>query len=153
MELKKIIIIFFFINFLSHLNAEMTEPSKDILPYDVVKIQLDALKKNNQSERDLGIKQVWLFAHPENKKITGPYERFKAMIYGEQYKILLNHSSHKINLIMNSKDKYIYRVEILTKNKQLFFYEWHVKKGSEVNCKKCWFTSSVSIPIDQGNTI
>ena len=45
MELKKIIIIFFFINFLSHLNAEMTEPSKDILPYDVVKIQLDALKK------------------------------------------------------------------------------------------------------------
>ena len=153
MELKKIIIIFLFTNFFNHINAEMIEPSKNILPYDVVKIQLDALKKNKQSEKDLGVRQAWIFAHPDNKKITGPYERFRVMIYGEQYRILLNHSSHKINLIMNSKDKHIYRVEILTKNKKLFFYEWHVKKGSEDNCKECWFTSSVSIPVDQGNTI
>ena len=75
------------------------------------------------------------------------------MLYGEQYKILINHNSNKINLIMNTSDKYIYRVEILTKDKQLFYYEWHVKKGSSIECKDCWFTSAVSIPIDQGNTI
>ncbi len=27
------------------------------------------------------------------------------------------------------------------------------KKPSEKNCKNCWFTSAVSIPMDQGNTI
>ena len=39
------------------------------------------------------------------------------------------------------------------KDKQLLFYEWHVQKASEKNCKDCWFTSGVSMPMDQGNTI
>jgi len=122
-----------------------------LLPYDVVKIQLEALKNNNKN--DEGIKQTWLFAHPDNKKITGPYERFRIMIYGAQYRPLLNHSSHKINLLMNTPNKHIFKIEILAKDKKLLFYEWHVQKASEKNCKDCWFTSGVSMPMDQGNTI
>ena len=117
----------------------------------MVKIQLQALKNNNKN--DDGIKVTWLFAHPDNKKVTGPYERFRIMIYGQQYRQLLNHDSHKINLIMNSPNKYMFRIKILTKDKQLLFYEWHVQKATEENCIDCWFTTAVSIPIDQGNTI
>ena len=151
MELKKILILLILILLNTSVYAELTKPNKKLEPYDVVKIQLEALKNNN--EDDNGIKQTWLFAHPDNKKITGPYERFRIMIYGQQYKFLLNHSSHKINLITNSPNRFIYRIEILSDKKQLFFYEWHVQKGSEEKCKNCWFTSAVSIPIDQGNTI
>ena len=151
MELKKILILFILILLNTSVYAELTKPNKKLEPYDVVKIQLEALKNNNKD--DNGIKQTWLFAHPDNKKITGPYERFRIMIYGQQYKFLLNHSSHKINLITNSPNRFIYRIEILSDKKQLFFYEWHVQKGSEEKCKNCWFTSAVSIPIDQGNTI
>ena len=75
------------------------------------------------------------------------------MIYGQQYKYLINHSSHKINLISNTSKSYIYRIEILTNDKKLFFYEWHVQKGSDKDCTNCWFTSAVSQPFDQGNTI
>ena len=153
MELKKIITVLVVFIFTSYLNAEIIKPASDLTPYDVVKIQLNALKKNNKSKEDLGIQQVWMFAHPKNKKVTGPYERFKIMIYGEQYKILLNHISHKINLMMSTQDKYIYKVEVLAKDKKLFFYEWHVEKGSEEECKNCWYTTAVSIPVDQGNTI
>ena len=151
MELKKILTLLILILLNTSVYAELTEPNKRLEPYDVVKIQLEALKNNNKD--DNGIKQTWLFAHPDNKKITGPYERFRIMIYGQQYKFLLNHSSHKINLITNSPSRFIYRIEILSDKKQLFFYEWHVQKGSEEKCKNCWFTSAVSIPIDQGNTI
>ena len=151
MELKKILILLILILLNTSVYAELTKPNKKLEPYDVVKIQLEALKNNN--EDDNGIKQTWLFAHPDNKKITGPYERFRIMIYGQQYKFLLNHSSHKINLITNSPNRFIYRIEILSDKKQLFFYEWHVQKGSEEKCKNCWFTSAVSIPVDQGNTI
>ncbi len=97
--------------------------------------------------------QTWLFAHPDNKKVTGPYERFRIMIYGQQYKYLINHSSHKINLISNTTNSYIYRIEILTNDKKLFFYEWQVQKGNDADCKDCWFTSAVSMPVDQGSTI
>ena len=151
MELKKIVLFFIFTLYFGQLNAELIKPSKEFNPYDVVKIQLKALKNNN--EKDQGIRQTWLFAHPDNKKVTGPYERFRIMIYGKQYKYLINHSSHKINLISNSSNTYTYRIEILTNDKKLFFYEWQVQKGSEDNCKNCWFTSAVSLPVDQGNTI
>ena len=151
MELKKFLILLILILLNTSVYAELTKPNKKLEPYDVVKIQLEALKNNNKD--DNGIKQTWLFAHPDNKKITGPYERFRIMIYGQQYKFLLNHSSHKINLITNSPNRFIYRIEILSEKKQLFFYEWHVQKGSEEKCKNCWFTSAVSIPVDQGNTI
>ena len=153
MELKKIALVIIFLFISKAINAEIIKPVNNLLPYDVLKIQLTALQNNEQLQNDDGIKQVWLFAHPKNKKITGPYERFRIMIYGEQYRILLDHSSHKINLIMNSENKYVYRVEILSKDKQLFFYEWHVEKGDEGSCKGCWFTSAVSVPVDQGNTI
>jgi len=153
MELKKFFFILFIFNITSFLNAEIVKPSKNFTPYDVIKIQLNALKNNNKLTNDLGIKQVWIFAHPENKKVTGPYERFRIMIYGAQYRYLLNHTSHKIDLMTNTPQKNIYKVEILTKEKKLFFYEWHVKKGDEKNCKDCWFTSAVSIPVDQGNSI
>ena len=151
MELKKILIIITFILFFSSLNANPITPNEKLLPYDVVKIQLEALKNNNKN--DDGIKVTWLFAHPNNKKATGHYERFRIMIYGQQYQQLLNHDSHKITLIMNTPSKHMFKIEILTKDKQLLFYEWYVEKATEENCNNCWFTSAVSIPIDQGNTI
>ena len=151
MELKKVFLFIIIILFSNKLNTEIVNPNEKLLPFDVVKIQLEALKNNN--ENDNGIEQTWLFAHPENKKITGPYARFRIMIYGDQYRSLLNHSSHKIDLMMNTPKKYIFKVEVLAKNKKLFIYEWHVEKASEKNCKNCWFTSAVSMPMDQGNTI
>jgi len=151
MELKKIIVTIFFVGLIGSAKAEMIKPAENLSAYDVIKIQLNALKNNDDD--DTGIKQTWLFAHPDNKKITGPYERFRIMIYGVQYRSLLNHSSHKINLIMNTPNKHIFKIEILAKDKKLLFYEWHVQKASEKNCKDCWFTSGVSMPMDQGNTI
>ena len=151
MELKKIHIVFYLVFSFSTSNADIITPSKNLSAYDVVKIQLEALKKNNKDND--GIKQTWLFAHPDNKKYTGPYERFKIMLLGEQYKFLINHSSHKINLLSNSPNTFIYKIEIIANDKQLFFYEWHVQKGSDDKCNDCWFTSAVSQPFEQGNTI
>ena len=121
MELKNFFITIFILIFTSSVFAEEIRPNKSLTPYDVVKIQLDALKKNDLN--DQGIKQTWLFAHPNNKKVTGPYERFRIMMYGQQYRFLLNHSSHKIDLLMNTPNKFIYKIKILAKDKKLFFYE------------------------------
>ena len=151
MELKKFLILFIFIFLTNSVYAELTEPNVRLQPYDVVKIQLEALKNND--EKDNGIKQTWLFAHPDNKKMTGPYPRFRIMLYDDNYRILINHFSHNINLIMSTDDKYIYGVKVLSDDKKQFFYEWHVSKGDEKNCADCWFTTAVSMPFDQGNSI
>ncbi len=44
-------------------NAEIIKPAENLSAYDVIKIQLNALKNND--DKDNGIKQTWIFAHPE----------------------------------------------------------------------------------------
>ena len=151
MELKKLYFIVVIIFCGTDLLAENVKPNKNLSPYDVVKIQLEALKNNDKDDK--GIEQTWIFAHPNNKKMTGPYSKFRTMLYDVHYRILLNHFSHEINLIMNTQNKYIYGVKILSKEKKQFFYEWHLDRGSEAGCVNCWFTSAVSMPTDQGNSI
>ena len=153
MELKKYFIIIILLNFTNILYANTIQPTKNLSAYDVVKIQLDALKNNKESKKNDGIKQTWIFAHPENKKFTGPYKKFEKMILGKQYRILLNHISHKINLITESKNKNIYSIELIAKNKIIYSYEWHLEIGSTEKCNNCWFTTIVSPPINKGNTI
>ena len=153
MELKKYFIFIIILNFTNFLYADIIKPAKNLTAYDVIKIQLNALKENNKPNKNSGIKQTWMFAHPQNKKITGPYERFQKMLLGDQYNVLLNHESHKIKLIMNSKNKYIYNVELISSDKKMYFYEWHLEKSTIKNCNSCWFTTIVSPPIEKGNII
>ena len=153
MELKKFFILIILSNFTNFLYADIIKPTKNLSAYDVIKIQLDALKKNNKPNKNSGIKQTWIFAHPENKKITGPYERFKNMLLGDQYNVLINHESHKIKLITNSKNKYIYNIELISSDKKMYFYEWHLEKSTTMNCINCWFTTNVSPPINKGKII
>ena len=153
MELKKYFILIILLNFTNFLYADIVKPTKNLTAYDVIKIQLNTLKKNDEPNKNSGIKQTWVFAHPENKKFTGPYKRFEKMLLGNQYNALINHESHKIKLIMNSKNKYIYNVELISSNKMMYFYEWHLEKSTTKKCNNCWFTTNVSPPTDKGNII
>ena len=152
MELKKYLIIIIIFNFTNFSFADI-KPAENLTAYDVVKIQLNALKNNNKPSKNAGILQTWVFAHPENKKFTGPYDSFEKMLLGDQYNFLLNHDSHKIKLIMGSKDNYIYNIELISKEKKMYFYKWHLEKSTIDECNNCWFTTIVSPPIDKGNTI
>ena len=86
MELKKILLSIFFVGLISSAKADIIKPAENLSAYDVIKIQLDALKNND--DKDNGIKQTWLFAHPENKKYTGPLGRFVSMIRSNPYDVL-----------------------------------------------------------------
>ena len=130
--------------------AEEIYPDQNLKPMDVIKIQLDALKNNDKPKMDSGIKQTWLFAHPRNKMVTGPYPRFRIMLYDPHYRILINHSSHNINLLQESENRYVFGVNIVSEEQQNFYYEWQIEKGSEENCQNCWFTSAVSYPQVRG---
>ena len=73
-------IILLLLIFTSISKADILKPNKDILPSEVVKIQLTGLQNNDSDFEDGGIEQTWNFAHPNNKKVTGPLVNFKRMI-------------------------------------------------------------------------
>ena len=76
--------------------AELINPSSDIKPAEVVKIQLTGLQNNDSRFKDSGIEQTWNFAHPNNRKVTGPLDNFKRMLKGDSYQMMIDHLSHTI---------------------------------------------------------
>ena len=147
------IIIIFFCN-ISLLKADLLTPNDSILPDEVIKIQLDALMNNDGDFKDSGIEQTWNFAHPNNKKVTGPLENFKRMIKGDTYQMMLNHLSHSITQL-GSGDKWAqFEVVILDKDKIYHKFNWQVEKYTQDGeLKDCWLTTMVSNPIPLGSSI
>ena len=135
-------------------NAELIKPSSNIEPYKVVKIQLSSLMKNNYPNKDSGIEQTWEFAHPNNQKYTGPLEKFKIMLKGESYKMLLNHLDHKIVAVQVGNGFADYEVTVLDVEKKYYKFNWRVEKYQlDGNLKNCWLTTMVSQPIPLGSSI
>ena len=158
MMLKKLHLTFSFILFYFSttvtLNAELINPSSLIKPKEVVRIQLTGLMNNDNQFQDSGIEQTWNFAHPENKKNTGPLPNFKIMIKGRSYEMLLNHLSHTITEL-GSGDKWAqFEVIILDKNKIYHKFNWQVEKYTKDGpLKDCWLTTVVSSPVSLGSSI
>ena len=156
--LKKLPIIFkIFILLListSISKADLLKPNSNIEPSEVVKIQLIGLQKNDLGYMDSGIEQTWNFAHPNNKRVTGPLDNFKRMIKGDAYQMMLNHLSHTITQLRIDDNWAQFEVVILDKNKIYHKFNWQVEKYNlEGALKDCWLTTMVSNPIPLGSSI
>jgi hypothetical protein len=132
----------------------LIKPNSSLKPIEVLNIQLNSLQRNNIPFNDAGIEQVWEFAHPNNKQITGPLEKFKKMIYSDNYKILIFHIKSEITIISESENKNVYKVSVLTKDKKKYYYIWQIEKVKEEgNLINCWMTTMVSNPEYVGEII
>ena len=152
----KIFFKFFLFYFLSTniVYADLIKPSSYLKPMEVLSIQLNSLKNNNFPYKDAGIEQTWEFAHPSNKKITGPLSKFKKMIYSESYNVLISHENNRITLLSESINKSVYKVFILSKEKKKYYYIWQIEKVLlDGNLKNCWMTTYVSSPKYLGDVI
>tara|TARA_A100000164_G_C21713465_1_gene679382 strand:+ start:361 stop:822 length:462 start_codon:yes stop_codon:yes gene_type:complete len=139
-------LILFFLS-VSSLHSQLVKPNEIIKPLQVIEIQLNGLK-NNDSSKDNGIEQTWEFAHPNNRIFTGPLDRFKEMIKGESYKMLLNHIDHEIKEVYAEDAIAVYEVIIVDSSKRYFKFKWQVEKYvGEGPLKNCWLTTVVSQPM------
>ena len=147
------IILFFFLLIKPSL-SEILKPSIEIEPKQVIKIQLTALMENDNPYKDIGIEQTWEFAHPNNRKMTGPLERFKNMIKTDSYSMLLDHSNHEISEVYMSNKVATFEVTVMDREKKYYKFKWQVEKyNGEGVLKDCWLTSAVSQPMPIGSSI
>jgi hypothetical protein len=153
LPLASSILVIFFFNILSS-KADLRIPKNTILPTEVIKIQLIGLMNNDKGFEDSGIEQTWNFAHPTNKKNTGPLPNFKRMIKGNSYKMLIDHLSHTITKIGSGDNWAQFEVIILDKDKIYHKFNWQVEKYViEGPLQDCWLTTMVSSPIPLGSSI
>ena len=134
--------------------ADLIKPNIGIDPNQVVLIQLNGLKKNNVPDTDHGIKQTWEFAHPSNRKYTGPLTKFTNMLKSESYRMLLDHIENSIVEVFKSNNQYGFEVTILGKDKYYYKFQWVVEKYYQDGpLKDCWLTTSVSSPLSLVSSI
>ena len=124
----------------------------NVLPNDifsaseVIEIQMSALQTNSASNNE-GIYQCWLFAHPENKKYTGPFPNFMNMITNTQYKILLNSLKFKTKLLSKDNNVAKFSVDVDAYDNKRYRLLWILEKAKiNTKCVKCWMTTSVTQP-------
>ena len=142
------------LRFYDNYSPSLAEPNISLKAIDVLEIQLNSLQRNNIPFKDAGIEQVWKFAHPNNKKITGPLEKFKKMIYSENYEMLIGHENSEITVLSENSNISVYKVFILSNNKKKYSYIWQIEKVlQEGDLLNCWMTTSVSNPEFLGEVI
>jgi len=140
------VILFFLVSL--NINAEMIKPDPTISAKDVISIQLKALQINNSPFEDAGIEQTWEFAHPNNRKYTGPLNNFIRMLKNPSYSMMLDHLEHNIIPVEEDETVSYYFVELTDINGKKYGFEWTVQKVIENGkYKDCWMTIGVSTPM------
>jgi hypothetical protein len=129
----------------------LISPHPNIHPKKVIEIQLRSLQRNNEPIPDAGIKQTWAFAHPDNRLMTGPIERFTLMMKSRNYKNILQHRNHKIEPVFKTNSRSQFAVSITTLNDQKMTFKWELMKVQIGEYSGSWMTTSVSPPLLSGN--
>ena len=133
--------------------ADMLQPDPDLSPSEVVAIQLSALQANDTPGPDAGIAQTFAFAHPDNRRVTGPLPRFAQMIKGPLYRILLGHRSHEIREVSGTADQVDFAVTVTSRTGEVVGYRWTVAKVAAGENVGAWMTTAVSPPLPIGEAI
>tara|TARA_B100001093_G_C26805481_1_gene1005289 strand:+ start:1594 stop:2055 length:462 start_codon:yes stop_codon:yes gene_type:complete len=138
----------FVLSLTSFTNAqELLAPDPNMSAKRVVEIQLIALQQNDSPSVDAGIVQTWNFAHPDNKRYTGPLARFAAMVKSPYYRDMINHSQHTIKSIVTTNQYALFKVTIISKENVKSSFKWELMKAKTGTLNGAWMTTSVSPPL------
>ena len=118
-------------------------PAADYTPLEVIEIQLLGLQSGDPVQ---GIEQVWVFAHPFNKRATGPLARFRTLFEMPAYAPLLDLRSYSIKAVSETAIESQFVVSIVTSDGVSYDYFWAVEKVLEGEQAGFWMTTMVSSP-------
>ena len=122
------------------------KPNDIFSAIEVIELQMTSLQTNSK-KNNAGIYQCWLFAHPKNKKYTGPFSNFKAMISDSSYKILLNSLKFQTKLVTKDNKSAKYLVVVDAYDNKRYQLQWILEKAKlNKDCKNCWMTTTVTQP-------
>ena len=117
-------------------------------PGDVVRIQLEALRRND--ERDRGIAVAFRFASPANRAQTGPLWRFARMIRDGPYALMLDFQAASYGPVEASGAQARQRV-VLADATTSVTYWFYLSRQTDAPYADCWMTDAVFIEPVEGH--
>jgi hypothetical protein len=122
---------------------ERLAPVPELLPEEVVAIQMRALQLNDDADR--GIAVVFRFASPQNRQSTGPLSRFSSMIKNGPYAPMLNYVSATFEDPLVRGDEAMQRVSVTGADGLVVDYVFLLSRQPSDPYANCWMTDGVVI--------
>ncbi len=118
-------------------------PSPNYSPQQVVRIQIGALARNDWPREDAGIEITFRFASPDNRRITGPLNRFVALLKNPLYRHMLNHTEAEFGPAMIEQNLAQVPVILTSEQGERAGFVFTLSRQSEGEFDSCWMTDSV----------
>ena len=128
-------------------SAGIPEPSPDLSPSEVVRVQVQALGSNDTPEEGAGIRAAFNFASPSNRDATGPLPRFRTLFDNPAYGPMLNHQFAEYSDVQRTEDTARVGVILITADGERVGYLFQLTLQTRPPYENCWMTDAV-IPID-----
>jgi hypothetical protein len=118
-------------------------PAPELSPEEVVRIQMDAFRNNDEEDRGIAI--AFRFASPSNKQMTGPLPRFRMMMRNPLYRPMLNADGIEIGVV-DVRER-VARVEVSTVSPEgeRSFYAFFLGKQRGGEFADSWMTEAVEV--------
>ena len=117
-------------------------PRPGLSPGEVIRIQLEALRNNDDADR--GIEVAFRFASPANRAHTGPLPRFIRMIRQGPYALMLDHHTATYGMVRIIGDHARQQVT-LTGARARVSYWFFLSRQEGAPCEGCWMTDAVHV--------
>jgi hypothetical protein len=121
-------------------------PDPSFSPGKVIKLIVDALRKNDAPDRDSGLATAYRFCSPANRKANGSFDNFTRNVKSATYAPLLNHPRAAYGRIIRDARQPVAQqaVWILDQaDNVLAVYTFTVSKQENGEYKDCWMTEAV----------
>lgn len=124
-------------------STESAQPHPDLSPAEVIRIQIEALGKNDSPHENAGIEIAFRFASPTNKQATGPLERFIQIARSPAYRPMLNHRGAEYSELQTRGDEAVQPLILTTKAGEQIGYTFFLSKQRGGPFDACWMTDGV----------
>ena len=120
-----------------------TAPAPGLGPDAVVGIVLNALRHNDDPVADHGIAVAFAFTSPENHDVTGPIDRFKALVKSSAYRPMIGHARADRGPILVDAEHARERVAITGPHGERAVYMFLLSRQDTGLYKGCWMADGV----------
>ena len=118
------------------------DPSPELTPEQVVRIQVRALQHNDDPTPDAGIETAFRFASPSNREMTGPLDRFAQMVH-LGYPDLIGFERADYGPIRADESRAVQPVTFVQPDGRRVTYLFGLSRQSGGACDGCWMTDGV----------
>lgn len=131
----------------------LPEPSPELSPTEVVRLQVEALGTNDTPREDAGIEAAFNFASPANKRATGPLSRFERLFETPAYGPMIDHDGATYSAPQVDDDVARMGVILITAQGDRVGYLFRLSEQEDPPHEGCWMTDAVQrVPVDQVDT-